>query len=232
MIRRTRASEKGRSRVLASRVMGEAWARTWAVAGFVGPLAFWLAAIVGATQVEGYSHRTQFVSELAAEGSDARLIMTVGFLVYGVSLAVLALCVRRLWPALLALAVVTGISAVGTLAAGVGSCDAGCPTEGSFSASQWVHNAASPPTFLAWLTATVMAAWLFRGTRYGQVATVLGAVQVIALGVLGSMMDANDRAADGLFQRIDLVAAGLWSMATAVALRAGVARSGSAPSRR
>jgi hypothetical protein len=148
--------------------------------------------------------------------------MTAGFLMYGVCLAALALCLRRIWPGLLALAVIVGISAVGTFTAGVGSCDAGCPTEGARSFSQQVHDVASVPTFLAWLGAAAVAAWCFRGTRYGRVAAGLAAIQVVAVVLLGSMSGGDGDQADGLVQRIDLAAAGLWVVATAVAARTGV----------
>lgn len=199
--------------------MSDARVRTWCWAGVVGPLAFGLAALVGGTLVDGYSHRTRFVSELAARGSDARPLMTAGFLVYGAGLVVLAWCLRRRWVAATALAVLVGLSGLGTFVAGVGSCDAGCPTDGARSFSQQVHDAASVPTFLLWAAVAILAAWRYRGTRYGTVSAVLAAVQLAAIPVLGAMSQADGNPPDGLVQRIDLVAAGLWVAVTALAVR-------------
>src|SRR3954454_12533228 len=111
-------------------------ARRLAVAGIVGPVVFTLAAVVGATRVQGYSHVHNFVSELAAVGSDARVLMTIGFLVFGVCILAFAWSLRVLRPAATALVVVVSLSGIGTLTAGTFSCDPGCPAKGEMSTHQ------------------------------------------------------------------------------------------------
>ena len=85
-------------------------ARRLALAGIVGPAAFAIAAVIGATQEPGYSHVHNFVSELAAKGSDARVLMTIGFLAFGVGILAFAWSLRVLRPAAAVLVVFVALS--------------------------------------------------------------------------------------------------------------------------
>lgn len=195
------------------------WARRLAFAGIVGPVVFGLAAVIGAATGDGYRQTNQFVSELAASGASTRPLMTVGFVVLGVSTLALAWSMRILWPTSLLLAVLVALSGITTLAAGTFSCDAGCPTEGARSTSQVLHDVASVPTFLLWLAMALLAAWQFRRTTYGGVSLALGVIQIASIVVLGTFTDRHPDDPVGLVQRIDLLAVGTWFVATAVALR-------------
>ena len=195
--------------------------RTQALAGIVGPVAFALAAVVsGVVDGAGYSPVHQFVSELAAVGSEARVLMTIGFVTLGVSLLVFANAVRVVWRGALLLALVVALSGAGTLMAGTFSCDRGCPSTGDRSTHQQLHDTSSLITFSAWIVAPFVAAWTRRRTRYGAASAVLG---VIGLGgglVMGSY--ASDRVASdpvGLLQRLLLLVVGVWFVVTALEVR-------------
>jgi hypothetical membrane protein len=193
--------------------------RRLALAGVVGPAVYAVAAVVGATQVKGYSHIHDFVSALAAEGSDARVLMTVGFLALGVCILAFAWSLRVLRPAAGALVVVVALSGLGTLMAGTFSCDEGCPTKGDISTHQQLHNMSAVITFSAWAFTPFVAAWQLRGSRFARVSLVLGVAVLAVELVLGSMSDPQPDDPVGLLQRIVLVAVGLWFALLALDLR-------------
>lgn len=194
-------------------------ARQAAVAGIVGPLVFALAAVVGATRVHGYSHIHRFVSELAAVGSDARALMTIGFLTFGVCIVAFAWSLRVLRPAATVLVVVVALSGVGTLTAGTFSCDPGCPAKGQMSTHQQLHNASSVVTFSAWITAPFIAARQLRGSRFARRSLAIGVVALVFGIALGSMTDHTPDDPVGLLQRIVLVAVGVWFALLALEVR-------------
>jgi hypothetical membrane protein len=194
-------------------------ARQLALAGFIGPVVFALAALIGATQVRGYSHVYNFVSELAAVGSDARVLMTIGFLVFGVCIVAFAWSLRVLRPAATALVVVVALSGAGTLMAGTFSCDRDCPTKGETSTHQDLHNVSSVVTFSAWIVAPLVAARQLRGSRFARLSLVLGLIELVGGLVLGSFSDHQPDDPVGLLQRIVLVAMGVWFVLLALELR-------------
>jgi hypothetical protein len=212
----------------------EGVARKAALGGIVGPVAYWVAILVGAPLEAdrlgdlaarpglrpGYSHVYSFVSELAAKGSDAELLMWAGFYLLGAGTVLLALAMRRLWPAATALFVAVLVSGLGTLMAGSFRCDPGCPTKGDLSTSQELHNLSSVLTFPAWMACAAIAAWTFRDRLFGRLSLAVLVVQVGTGLVLGSW--ASDRGADdpvGIWQRINLAAVAVWFAVAAVEVR-------------
>lgn len=195
--------------------------RQLALAGIVGPLVFALAAVIGATRVAGYSHVHQFVSELAAVGSDARPVMTVGFFTLGFALLVFAWSVRRLLPAARALVVVIALSGFGTLMAGTFSCDRGCPTTGDRTTHQQLHDTSSVITFSAWIVAPLVAARQLRGTRLARLSLVLGLIALAVSLVLAAYASGGRQPDDpvGLLQRIVLLMVFGWFACTTIELR-------------
>lgn len=198
-------------------------ARQLALAGIVGPAAFAAATIVGAPFNDGYSHRNSFISELAAEGSSARVLMTIGFFALGLCALIFAWSVRVLRPAAGVLALVIALSGAGTLMAGTFSCDEGCPAKGQMSTHQELHNVSSIITFSAWIIAPLLAAWQLRGTRFARISMVLG---VVELAIALSLQSFSDRQPDdpvGLLQRAILLAVGAWFVLTALEVRRATA---------
>jgi hypothetical membrane protein len=194
--------------------------RSLAWAGVVGPVAFAIAAIVGGlVNGTGYSPVHQFVSELAAVGSPARVLMTIGFLALGLSLVVFAWSVRRLWRGAAVLAVVIALSGAGTLMAGTFSCDAGCPTHGGRSTHQQLHDLSSVLTFSTWIVAPFVAGWPRRRTRYGRLSLALGVLALAGGFVVASFGDRQPTDPVGLWQRVLLAVVGLWFVLTALQVR-------------
>lgn len=200
--------------------MDDEAARRLALAGIVGPVAFALAAIIGGFVIgDEYSPVHQFVSEIAAEGSDARVLMTIGFFVLGISLLGLAWSMRRLWPAATVVVVLIALSGLGTLAAGTFSCDPGCPTEGERSTHQQLHDNSAVVTFSTWIITPFVVGWQRRRTTYGRASVVLGALALVSALWVASYLDRQPSDPVGLLQRVVLVVVGVWFVLTAVELR-------------
>jgi hypothetical membrane protein len=189
------------------------------LAGIVGPAAFALAAAVGAPLDDGYSHVYDFVSELAAVGSSARVLMTVGFFVFGICIVVFAWSLRVLRPAAAALAIVVALSGAGTLVAGTFSCDPGCPAKGEMSMHQQLHNASSIVTFSTWIIAPLIAARQLRGTRFARGSLLLGVFELATGLVLASFGDRHVDDPVGLFQRVLLLSVGAWFVLATLEIR-------------
>ena len=182
-------------------------------------MAFAAAAIIGGLLEDGYSPVHDFISELAATGSGVRVLMTIGFITFGVSILVFAVALRQLRPAAAVLALVVALSGVGTLMAGTFSCDKGCPAKGEMTTHQQLHNVSSIVTFSAWIIAPFVAAWQLRGSRFARVSLALGAVALAVGLLLGSNADAGPDDPVGLSQRIVLLAVGAWFVLLTLELR-------------
>jgi hypothetical membrane protein len=191
-----------------------------ALAGIVGPVVFAAAAVIGAPFDDGYSHVHSFVSELAAEGSSARVLMTVGFFALGLCLVVFAWSVRVLRPAAGALALVIALGGAGTLTAGTFSCDEGCPAKGHMSTHQELHNASSVITFSSWIVAPLLAGWQLRyNKKLARLSIAIGLFE-LAVGIgLSSFSDRQPDDPVGLLQRVLLLAVGVWFVLMARDLR-------------
>jgi len=198
-------------------------AQRLALAGILGPVAFGLTAVVGGAIESGYSPVHSYISELAAEGSGVRVLMTTGFLVLGLCIVVFAYALRVLRPAAVLLVLVVALSGVGTLMAGTFSCDEGCPTKGQTSTHQDLHNVSSVITFSSWIIAPLVAARQLRGTRYALASLALGAGALVVGLVLGSFADHAPDDPVGALQRAELLVVGVWFVVTTFELRSSPA---------
>jgi hypothetical membrane protein len=199
-------------------------ARRLALAGIVGPAAFAAAAIIGAQVNDGYSQMHSFISELAAEGSQARVLMTIGFFALGLCVVVFAWSVRVLRPAAAALALVIAFSGAGVLMAGTFSCDEGCPAQGVTSTHQDLHNVSSIITFSSWIIAPLLAGWQLRNTdsRLARLSIAFGVVELaVALWLQTYSTDRQPDDPVGLLQRVILLVIFTWLVVTALELRRG-----------
>ena len=134
--------------------------------------------VAGACADPGYSHASQFISELGARGApNATLVAAAGFAPIG------ALVFAFLWlasgafpPSLRRTAGVLCLAAVGAayLAAAVFPCDPGCPASGSF--SQSVHNAFGLLEYLGAVGGLLLLGAELRGSAAGRVLAATGAV--------------------------------------------------------
>jgi hypothetical protein len=182
-------------------------------------LAFAGAASAGPLVADGYSPVDDFVSELAASGSDARAIMTAGFFAFAVGIVVFAWSLRTIWPALATVALILAASGVGTLLAGTFACDPGCPTTGDRSLAQQLHDGASVLSFASWLTAMALTGWRLRHETYGRASLALATVALGSFLTLGALRAPVPHGPVGLVQRIMLAAVIVWFMTMSAAVR-------------
>lgn len=106
--------------------------------------------LVAALGSPGYSHRSQYISELGARGAPDGALVSVGFVAIGVVwLAWTALAIRRFRAMVgTATAIVVAVALVGGglgasyAVTGVARCDPGCPETGDLGTAQQVHGIA------------------------------------------------------------------------------------------
>ncbi len=182
--------------------------RLLAVGGIVGPVAFVAAWALCGRATPGYSPVSDAISELARVGTDTRVAMTLGFVVFGLavsgySFALREACPGRAWVA----ALTTAIATLGVAAVPLGWFSDGL--HGAFAAIGYASLALTP-----------MLASRPLGGRLGAIS--LGAGIGCGICLLATVLGP----AHGLFQRLGLGIGDAWLLASAlVILRAAPNRS-------
>jgi len=174
--------------------------RRRALGGVIGPAAFVGAWAVGGATESGYSPVHDPISELAQSGASTRVLMTAGFVVFGVAVTMYATALRAALPGWAWFAAfVAGIATLGVAAFPLGS-----PTSdsihGLFVGTGYVALAATPP-----LAAP-------RLDRRRPISIVVGVISAVCLAATLA------GPAHGLFQRLGLTVVDAWIVATAVAM--------------
>ena len=189
--------------------------RLLALGGLVGPLVFCGVALLASYLRPGYSHATNMISELGAAGTPHAAVMNyAGFIPAGVVLAAFgigligALPPRRV--ARVAAHLVT-LFGIGIAAAGVFSCDPGCP-QAAGSVSNRIHDAIAPPTFLALIAgAAILAIEFRRNPEWRHLALYSFATSGVALTFLIALaLSLESRALSGVWQRLMLATMFSW----------------------
>jgi hypothetical membrane protein len=196
--------------------------RVLLLGGVIGPALFAAVVVSVAALQPGYSHITNFISELGASGMERAVAMNyAGFVPSGLFLAGFGVSLAFVLPrhALLVVgSLLVTIFGVGIAASGIVSCDAGCPqTTGSL--ENIIHNRIAPISFVSLILAAALLGYYFRrlpGMRvlslYSLVTSVLGLIFMAAL-----VVSLDQRALTGLWQRLLLATLFLWCAAVAVA---------------
>jgi len=171
--------------------------------GVVGPVAFVTAWAVAGARASDYSSVDDAISRLAAVHASTRLVMSAGFVVFGVGVALFAVALRHVlsgsaWIAALASGLCTLAVAAFPLDAGVDSAHAATAVVG------YITLAATP------LLASMA---LVRGGR-ASVARVSFVVGCTSAALLGASLLGP---ASGLFQRAGLGVTDVWICAAAIA---------------
>ncbi len=182
--------------------------RRLALGGVVGPIAFVAAWAIGGFVTDDYSPVEDAISELAAVGASTRLLMTAGFVAYGIGVGLFAVALRHALPGRAWLA--AAVSALATLGVAATPLDHSAFVDdlhGVFAGTGYVALAALP----------LLARPYLSTPRARGASVVAGAVSGVCLA-LTLTGDAH-----GLFQRAGLGAGDIWIVATAIAL---LARSG------
>lgn len=176
--------------------------------GIVAPLAFVGAWLVGGLRTDGYDPLADAISQLAGEGAPTRVLMTTGFVVFGLLLPVWAwqlgreLDSKALRNAAAAAGVATLVVALLPL------------TREEGQTQDTLHAVAAGVGYVAMALTPLLAAGPLRRMGYDRAAGSSAVVGVVsALALVGTALVA-DRS--GGLQRLGLGVVDLWHVATAV----------------
>lgn len=189
--------------------------RMLALGGVAGPIVLGVAAIGMAARRPGYSHAVNMISELGAQGTPHAGVMNYGgFVPAGLLLAMFGLALAHtLSPSRFAraAALLVMLFGIGVAAAGLFSCDPGCP-QSSGTLGNRIHDRIAPPTFVSVIVAAGMLGVWFRRrpewrdlAGYSLVSSILALIFLIVLA--GSL---QSRVLSGLWQRLMLTSLFLW----------------------
>ncbi len=180
--------------------------RRLAVGGVIGPIGFIGAWVLAGSRRAVYSPVDDAISRLAAVHASTRLVMTAGFVLFGVGVPVFAVALRAALggPAWVA----ASASGVCTLATAAVPLDAGFDTLHGTSAVLGYATLAATPCIAARSLARMGR------TSLARVSVVTGSVSaaLLAASLIGP--------AHGLFQRAGLGVADVWLCGMAIALMA------------
>ena len=134
------------------------------LAGVIGPVLFTLITVICASLRPGYSHISQFISELGATGSpNAQFMNFAGFIPTGLMIAMFGVSLYLLLSKHLLTrtgSVFITVFGLGIVVAGLFSCDIGCPREGSIENN--IHDTVSGPIFLIGIIGILLHGISFR----------------------------------------------------------------------
>ena len=189
--------------------------RTLALGGAAGPALLASATVLCGWLRPGYNHGTEFISALGAQGTPGATLMNLaGFIPSGLLLVGFAVALRGALPRgpmALTVVVLLGLFGAGFTAAGLFSCDSGCPNP-SLSLEGAAHDRIAAGMFLAGLGGVALSAVVFRRAAafhglwlYSALSAVAG---VALLVVLMRSIDAGALA--GFWQRLYLATLFAW----------------------
>jgi hypothetical membrane protein len=171
--------------------------RLLALGGLVGPLAFVSAWVVAGAAAEAYSPVDDAISDLAAVGASTRLVMTIGFVVFGLGLIAFGIALRgaldgHAWIA----ATATGACTIGVAAT---------PLDGW--PGDTMHAIFAGLGYATIVALPLLASMSF--ARRGQRAWAL-ASRVTAIATALCLVASTFGPAHGLWQRLGLTIADVW----------------------
>jgi len=190
-------------------------ARVLALGGIVGPLLFAAVAVVCGALRPGYSHVTQFVSELGETGgSHSALMNLLGFVPAGLLFVAFGVALGHVAPrtaSSVVAALLIVVYGLGVTGAGVYSCDPGCPTD-NLSRAAALHLALSMTAFVAGIAGMALWAYCFRARRGWRPLWRFSAVSsALALALLVVFLASQPtRSLTGVWQRLFVATLDLW----------------------
>lgn len=188
--------------------------RLMALGGLAGPLLFSIIILICAGLRPGYSHISQFISELGASNTpNANLMNYAGFIPNGILLSSFGISLFVLLPRSTiknigsSLIILFGF---GVFLAGIFSCDPGCPLEGSDEAK--LHDNISAIAFISAIIGSGLLGISFRKLPAWRSLFVYSlATSVLSLVFLISMINSFDlRIYTGVWQRMMLLTLFIW----------------------
>jgi len=189
--------------------------RFLALGGLAGPILFISLIILCGALRPGYSHVTQFISELGETGgSHAALMNLLGFIPTGLLLAAFGVSLAYGFPRsslCLAAAILLVVYGLGITGAGLYSCDPGCPSQ-HLSFDGMMHRVVSISAFLAGILGIALWARCFRSiaawrslSRYSAVSSAMALVFLLLVGATE-----QSRVFTGVWQRLSMLTMDLW----------------------
>ena len=212
---------------MTSQSRGAMFAKLVLLSACLGALSIVLLTVIGGAAFPGYSHASQFISELGAYGAPhAKLVNFGGFLPAGVFLCTFAALAWKVLPR----SAGTTIGLVGIALFGFGylvavyfPCDEGCrPTEPSF--SQLVHNALGLAGYLSAPLALAILGWQARSWPGGKKLSMLGFAGALT-AFIGLSFLSPEYAYVGLAQRMLELSVLTWIVACGIYVNRHTSRS-------
>ena len=191
--------------------------------GVLAPL-LWVSAIVFCgTLRPGFSHFTQYISELGERGSSTELLMRYGAfvptgLMHIAFAATLATAFRSSRSGVLA-AMLLGLNGLARIGAGFFPCEVGCGEAASL--GQRMHSLSAGVGFLALVVSTVLWSVVFtRTSKLKNLAAYSAVSGVLGLAFLLLMVwSVEQDSARGLFERLSSGVLSLWILVFALRLQ-------------
>jgi hypothetical membrane protein len=181
------------------------WSRAATFGGAIGPLGFVGAWIVAGARTARYSPVHDAISRLAATHAPHRLLMTAGFVCFGVGVPLFAFAVRdQIGTKAAVAAVVSGLATLGVAAS---------PLDVSHRVDM-LHGAFATVGYVALAAVPALARRSMRTNGYKALAAVAPFVTIVSALSLGAT---SLGPAHGLFQRVGLTATDAWLVVTASA---------------
>jgi hypothetical protein len=173
----------------------------------IGPCAFVAAWAVAGARAERYSPVDDAISRLAAHHAPTRVLMTLGFVCFGVGVPAFALAARDRIGAKAAVAgVLTGLATLGVAAAPLDVSDRVDLLHGAFATAGYVTLAALP---------TLARRTMHHNGHRRLAASAPFVTTVSAISLAATALGP----AHGLFQRIGLTTTDAWVVAAALSVR-------------
>jgi hypothetical membrane protein len=197
--------------------------RAGILCGVLAPLLWASVIVLGGSLRPGFSHFTQYISELGERGSSTELLMRYGaFVATGLMhvafAGALATTFRSSRLGVVA-ALLIGLNGLARIGAGYFPCDAGCTETGSL--GQRMHSLSAAVGFLSLAISTILWSVVFKRapnlrnlSAYSVASGVLGFAFLLLM--VGS---AETGTARGLFERLSSGALSLWILVFALRLQ-------------
>jgi len=164
---------------------------------------------VAALGWDDYSHLSQYISELGAQGAPNGALVSLGFVAVGllilVSTAVMVVGVERPRLALVGIVLIGGGLGGSYAITGLARCDAGCPESGPVSTAQEIHNAVGVPGYVVAIAGVLVFAIGVRRMRRWRGESNLWFLAAAVLVVLATLTPAMDSWRGALQRLIELV---------------------------
>lgn len=195
--------------------------RAAAVCGVLAPASFVGAWLVGGAVQDGYEPLVDAISRLAAEGAQARPLMTGGLVAFGLLAPVWArtLGARLRSPALRGVVTLAGLATLAVAALPL--------TREGGTTQDALHAVAAGTGYVAMAATPLVAAPLLRRRGHRRAAALSVAVGTVsAAALVGTLLVGEDgQVGSGGLQRLGLTVVDAWHVAAAVAvLRGGLSR--------